>query len=85
MVEKDESIELQEFINSTLDAIERGTDLKNRSIQGSVEFEVSVKKISKKDGGVKLYIFTGAAKKMMKSWQLLGSVYAPKNIWTKPV
>jgi L-fucose isomerase-like protein len=58
-----DSVELREFINSTLDAIERGADLKHRSVDGSVEFEVTVKRVSREKGGVKLYVFSGGAEK----------------------
>jgi hypothetical protein len=62
MSEKEKPVELKEFINSTLDAIERGADLKHRSISGPVKFEVTVKKTFKGEGGIKVYVVSGSAK-----------------------
>jgi hypothetical protein len=59
----EDAVELKEFINSTLDAIERGADPKHRSIVGSVEFEVSVNRVVKIGGNTKLYVFTGGGEK----------------------
>jgi hypothetical protein len=59
MSEKEGAVELKDFINSTLDAIERGADLKHRSISGPVEFEVTVRKTFKGEGGIKVYVVSG--------------------------
>lgn len=42
-----------------MDAIEQGADLNHRSVNGVVEFEVSVHKALKGKGGIKLYVLSG--------------------------
>jgi hypothetical protein len=62
MEKQKDAVELKEFINSTMNAIERGADLKHRSISGSVEFELTVKETNKREGGAKIYVVAGNAR-----------------------
>ena len=62
MPAKEHSVELKEFINSTMDAIERGADLKHRSISSPVEFELTVRETRKREGGAKVYVVAGSAR-----------------------
>jgi len=59
---QEDAVELKDFINSTMDAIERGADLKHRSISSPVEFEVTVKETRKREGGAKVYVVAGSAR-----------------------
>lgn len=59
MKNKFEPIELQEFIKTTLEQIEDGTEIGKRGLKDSIDFEVSVNKTQKIGGGVKIYVASG--------------------------
>jgi hypothetical protein len=59
MSETVEPIELKEFIKQTMEAIESGADIEIRSINKPIDFEVAINKITKTDGGIKLYVASG--------------------------
>ena len=59
MSNKMELIELEEFIKNALLQIERGADIGKRSFKDAIEFEVSISKIEKIGGNVKIYVAQG--------------------------
>jgi len=54
-----EPIELEEFIKSTIEQIEKGVDLEKRWLKDAIEFDVSVSKTKKLGGGIKVYVASG--------------------------
>jgi len=57
-----ESEELKDFVSSTIDSIEKGLEGKKYRLSGSIEFEVAVVNVKKKEGGVKLYVVGASGK-----------------------
>ncbi len=56
-----EPIELQEFIATIMQHVENGIDIETRHIKDVVEFEISVERVSKKEGDIKVYVANGKA------------------------
>ncbi|KKS84988.1 MAG: hypothetical protein UV59_C0012G0081 [Candidatus Gottesmanbacteria bacterium GW2011_GWA1_43_11] len=56
-----EEVELKDFLTKSLEEIEVGAG--DRSINGSVEFEVSVSNVTKKEGSLKVYVAEGQAER----------------------
>lgn len=50
-------IELDEFLKSTISQIEASVDSTKRWIKNGIDIEVSISKVDKIDGGLKIYIF----------------------------
>jgi len=59
-----DSNELKEFIRSTIDSIEQGTQGKNPKyyVNGSIKFEIAVVSTKKVDGGFKLFVVNATGK-----------------------
>lgn len=60
MTQQIEPVELQEFVKQTMEAIENGADIESRTICGQVDFEVVINNVKKVDGGIKVYVVSGA-------------------------
>ncbi|MBU4339180.1 hypothetical protein KKB43_00990 [Patescibacteria group bacterium] len=59
MPEKLEQIELKEFIRNTIEEIEGGIEIGKRHLNGTMDFEVSISKTQKIEGGIKIYVASG--------------------------
>lgn len=59
MENKIEPIELAEFIKSTIEQIESGADFSKRDFKGPVEFDITINKTKKIEGGIKVYVASG--------------------------
>lgn len=58
---KIEPIEIKEFLSQLIRQIEDGVDIETRYIVGNIDVEVSVEKVSHKDGNLKIYVASGTA------------------------
>lgn len=55
-MEKIEPIELQEFVRQAIREIEAGIEIGKRSLDGTINFDVSVTRTQKIAGNVKVYV-----------------------------
>lgn len=55
-----EDIELQEFVKKSLQEIESGAEVGQRTFKDAIEFEVSVSRTQKLNGDVKIYVASGS-------------------------
>ena len=59
---KIDSEELKDFVSSTIDNIEEGLKGRKYRLSGSIEFEVAVVNVKKKEGGLKLFVVDASGK-----------------------